>query len=79
MTVDRLIYGIYVICLNSSHLMRKKATIASRPRGRPKAEEPRTTGLLLKLNESEAALIEQKAKRAGKPKAVWIRELAVAA
>jgi hypothetical protein len=63
-----------------SKLMKKKTAIAvPRPRGRPKAENPRRTGLLLKLNAAEVAMIEAKAKRAGKPKATWIRDLAAAA
>jgi hypothetical protein len=59
--------------------MKKNATSAPRLRGRPKIDEPRHTALLLKLSDAEAAMIEEKAKKAGKPKAVWIRELATAA
>jgi len=66
--------------LSTTKLMKKKAaTAAPRPRGRPKAENPRNTGMLLKLNAAEVAMIEEKAKRAGKPKATWIRDLAAAA
>ncbi len=54
-------------------------TIKPRPRGRPKSDNPRATALLLKLNDLEARIISKKAKKAGKPVATWIREVAVAA
>ena len=48
---------------------------ASKPkRGRPRSENPRSTGLLLRLNRHEAAIIENKAKLAGKVRADWIRQ-----
>jgi len=50
-----------------------------RPRGRPKSENPRHTSLLLKLNESEFDLIAEKAKKAGKVRAEWIRQTLLAA
>ncbi len=48
-------------------------------RGRPRLKNPRKIGLLLKLTEAELALIEEKAQRYNKPKAAWIREVALAA
>lgn len=48
-------------------------------RGRPRSINPRTTGLLLSLTKEELRLIKQRAKQVGKPKARWIRELALAA
>jgi hypothetical protein len=67
--------------LNSTHFdsPMNAETAAPRLRGRPKSESPRRTGLLLKFSEDEAIQIEKKAKKAGKPKAVWIREIVLAA
>ena len=45
-----------------------------RLRGRPKSTNPRSVGLLLKLNTHEAAIIDHKASLAGKVRAKWIRE-----
>ena len=52
---------------------------AKRHRGRPKTDNPRTTGLLLKLTPEEMEQIERKAKIENKPKARWVREMALAA
>lgn len=54
-------------------------TTEVRRRGRPVSENPRKLGLVLKLTPEEMEEIEQKARRQNKPKARWIRELALAA
>ena len=54
-------------------------TTTKRHRGRPRSDHPRSTGLLLKLNEAEAEKINQKARESGKPRAAWIRDILLAA
>lgn len=50
-----------------------------RGRGRPRLENARTLAILLKLNPDEIATVSKKAKRAGKPRAEWIRDTVLAA
>lgn len=58
--------------------MSTKTNPEKRGRGRPVAENPRTLGLLLKLTPEEMKIIERKAESSDKPKARWLRELALA-
>lgn len=59
--------------------MSTNETTATRPRGRPKTENPRTSGFLLRLNAQEIAAITKKAQKAKKVRAEWIREILLAA
>lgn len=53
--------------------------VAPRGRGRPKSENPRTAGFVVRLNPDEMEAITQKARAAKKVRAEWVRETILAA
>ena len=59
----------------------KTANLTEMPRGRgrPRSENPRTAGFVVRLNPDEMATITQKARNAKKVRAEWVRETILAA
>jgi hypothetical protein len=55
------------------------STASPRGRGRPRSENPRTAGFVVRLNPDELKAITQKAKDAKKVRAEWVRDTILAA